>query len=187
MKCNQKKLNPYLTLGLLIAIFVVPLILAVILYIKSPTWLTYHTLNRGTLIYPPLEFKALRKQVFFQEKQHRPWKIFYLADQECRQICRRRLHSLHQITVALGKYSSQVAIALLQVGSSITPIKNNPPINSYSITASEYQKFFVSKRMTAGYYLIDPTERIILYYPDNSLENNLYKDLTHLLSISSNV
>ncbi len=187
MKCNKKKLKSYLTLGLLISIFVGPLILAIILYIKSPTWLTYNTLNRGTLIYPPLDFKALKKQVFFQEKQHRPWKIFYLSDQVCRQICRQRLHSLHQVTVALGKYSSQVAIALIQVGSSVMQIKNNYPINNYSITAHEYQRFFVNKKMTAGYYLIDPTEKIILYYSDNTLKKNLYKDLTHLLSISSNV
>lgn len=183
MKTN-KKLKRCLILGLVISIFVMPLILAIVLYVESPAWLTYKTTNKGTLIHPPLDFNVLKKKIFFQENKTNVWKILYLSNHTCQQFCQQRLANLQRVKLALGKYNSRVEVALIQIGSSAIPITNYP-ISNYSITTQEYRKFFVQKKMMLGYYLIDPTERIILYYTPNTPEKNLYTDLTHLLSTSS--
>lgn len=172
------KLQPYLILSLLIFIFAGPLILAIAFYCKPPAWLTQKTLNRGILIYPSLDFKKLKKQTIFKNKIYKPWQILYLTNTKCQQSCQQRLHNLHQIILALGKHGTQVTTTLIQIDSSST---FKSAINYYTITKKEYQHFFLNKKLTTGYYIIDPAEKIILYYPLNTPGEAVYKDLMHLL------
>ncbi|MES2142738.1 MAG: hypothetical protein V4471_07665 [Pseudomonadota bacterium] len=174
------KLNPYFILGLLVFIFIAPLILASLLYIKHPAWLTQKTLNKGKLIYPALDFKKLKKKIIFHKKIHTAWQIFYLTNSSCLKDCQRRLHILHQVILALGKKSSQINAALIQIDPT-GGMKNNRSINNYSITTEEYLRFFINNKMAMGYYLVEPTEKIILYYRINTPGESIYKDLTHLL------
>ena len=174
------KLNPYFILGLLVFIFIAPLILASLLYIKHPAWLTQKTLNNGEFIYPALDFKQLQKKIIFHKKTHIVWQIFYLTNNDCLKDCQQKLHILNQVILALGKKSAQVNAALIQVNPTTT-LKNNHSINTYSITKQEYRRFFTHKKMAIGYYLVEPTEKIILYYRTNTPGESIYKDLIHLL------
>ncbi|MES2998317.1 MAG: hypothetical protein V4700_03230 [Pseudomonadota bacterium] len=177
MKFN-KKINPYVVLGLLIFIFVAPLVLAAMLYRNAPDWLHNKMLNKGQFLSPPLDFTNLKKHLIRSADIHKPWLIFYLTKSECNQLCQQRLHLLHQIILALGKNRSQVNAALIQTRSSITFKK---PINAYWITINEYRRFFKRKKMDNAYYIVAPGGKIILYYPADTLGEDLYKDLILLL------
>ncbi|MDQ8038884.1 MAG: hypothetical protein REH83_00585 [Rickettsiella sp.] len=176
---NTKKLNIYFNLGLLIFIFIGPLIFAIGLYLKTPQWLKQKTLNNGIFISPPIDFDKLKKKIIFKSKSLRRWQVFYLTNKECKKACRQRLYILHQIITALGKNSWKLNPALIQVDPSATVYNNL--FDSYSISVKEYQRVFVNKKMYSGYYLIDTQGKIILYYPTDTPGEDLYKDLLHLL------
>lgn len=180
MKINQK-LNPYCILGLLILIFIAPLIAALTLYNQAPHWLHHKTRNKGKLISPPLDFNRLSKQTIFNATHPKPWSIVYLTRTSNPHQLNQALHRLHQIRLALGKNSPLIGITLIQIGSS--PLRNNNrDITHYLITETEYHRFFTRKKRYEGAYLLDPEKKVILYYPVNSKDNDLYQDATHLLT-----
>jgi cytochrome oxidase Cu insertion factor (SCO1/SenC/PrrC family) len=175
-----KKLNPLFILGLLLLIFMGPLISAVVLYIQSPHWLTEKMLNKGQLISPALAFNTLKKQIIFQKEQHGPWQVVYLTNTDCHQICQQRLDRLQHVILALGKNRHQVNATLIQIDHSST--LKNKQINHYLISGDDYQHFFRHNKMGTGYYLVDPQGKIILYYSEKWVGEDLYQDLTRLLS-----
>ena len=176
---SNKKLYPYFTLGLLILIFVGPLVAAIILYSQHPVWLMHNTLNKGQLLTSPLYFNTLKKQLILKKNRHNPWQIFYLAKTDCKQYCQQRLHRLKQVILALGKNRNQVSAFFIQA-TQASKIKDNE-LSHYLITKNEYYRFFTAKKVGEGYYLVDPQGKIILYYPATVPSENLYKDLIHLL------
>ncbi len=175
----NKKLRPYFILVWLMLIFIGPLVVAVVLYSQHPAWLTQVTLNKGQLLSPPLDFNTLKKNVIFKSSRQNRWQILYLSNTNCKQPCQQRLHHLTQVILALGKNSDQVSAILIQINLA-SKIKNNN-ISHYLISTYEYQRFFTTKKLATGYYIVDPRGKIILYYPNNASAEDLYKDLTHLL------
>jgi cytochrome oxidase Cu insertion factor (SCO1/SenC/PrrC family) len=182
MKCN-KKVRAYSILGLLLLIFVGPIITAVIIYAQRPHWLSQNTVNKGELISPPLNFNALKKQNISRLKQPRHWQIVYLTKTDCEQPCQQRLHRLAKVILALGKNNKQISATLIQVNSAL-PL-NLTSTNHYLITHHEYQRMFTSKKLSEGYYLVAPQGEVILHYPVNASSEAIYKDMHRLLANSN--
>lgn len=179
MKYN-KKIRSYCILGLLLLIFVGPIVAAMIIYTQRPHWLSQNAVNKGKLISPPLSFHVLKKQNIVQLKQSRRWQLVYLTKTNCKQRCQQRLHRLATVILALGKNNKQISVTLMQVGNtSPLDIKS---INHYLITHYEYQHTFIRKKLGEGYYLVEPQGKILLYYPINATSKAIYKDMHRLLA-----
>ena len=192
---SKKQLKSLFILLSLLFLFLSPLILAIILYVKQPIYLQHKTTNRGQLIDSLANFNALDKTTLYSPpdmlaKQKKYWLLFYLASAPCKDLCQKNLHLMHQINLALGKNSAQEKYALLQVRHSKGLIETgrmqaDPHLLNYFISDKEFHKFFskfIFKKNAKGYYLVDPLGRIILYYPPHARGEDIYQDLSHLLA-----
>jgi hypothetical protein len=179
---------------LLLIIFLTPLILALVLYNKNPLWLHQKTVNKGTLISAGTNLHKIKliSDQSTSRSFNQSWFLFYLTTSPCRQYCKKNLHTLRQITIALGKNSFRVKYGLILANNK--PLTNHNLINKdlnlyiYNISKPELKKYFsilkISKYSDA-YYLADPFGKIILYYPKDVTGEDIYQDLSRLLTIST--
>lgn len=192
---KEKKLNNYwLIFGLLIFIFLIPLIIAFMLFNKNPNWLHLKTVNKGTLISTNLNLQQLKlipsKITLGSFKP--TWSLFYLIASPCRELCQNHLYQMHQIILALGKYRHLVQYGLILAEDKprvIPPFPNkDKDLLNYTIAKQYVQKIFLafnSKGPNAAYFIADPFGKIILYYPNNVAGEDIYQDLMRLLTIST--
>ncbi|TLY47126.1 MAG: hypothetical protein E6K54_07120 [Gammaproteobacteria bacterium] len=192
---KKKESKKYLFIfALLFLIFLMPLIVAILLFNKNPNWLHQQTVNKGTLISEHLilqQLKLVPQKTTLRSFKNK-WLLFYLTPSPCNRLCQKNLYRMRQIILALGKYRHQVQYALIL-------IKDNPlatyPFPSkdanllnYTTSKLHAQKIFSAlniKNHHAAYFIADPFGRIILYYSNNSAGENIYQDLMRLLIIST--
>lgn len=192
---KKKKSKKYLFIfGLLLAIFLIPLILSAILYKKNPVWLHHKTINKGTLISSNLNLQQIKlnpaksSHISFRHN----WFLFYLSTAPCRELCQKKMHTMRQITVALGKYRHRVSYGSILVKENSTNIYpviyKEVGLQRYTISKQELKKIFSAlniRNHSEAYFIADPMGKIILYYPSNAYGEDIYQDLMRLLTIST--
>ncbi len=192
---KQKQPTHYLFIFLLLlVIFLMPLIIAMALYNKNPLWLHHKMVNKGTLISANLNLQQINlisHNTTIHSLKGR-WFLFYLTQSPCQQLCQKNLHALHQIVLALGKNSSRVKYGVIFANNksliSSLVFNKDPNLLVYMTSKIELEKYFMSTKMSKNfdaYYLADPFGKIILYYPSNAPGEDIYQDLSRLLTIST--
>ena len=180
--------------SLLLILFLTPLIIAVMLYNKNPLWLHHKTVNKGTLISSRLNLQQIKliSHRTTLRSLNGSWFLFYLAESPCREQCQKNLHTMRQITLALGKNRYRVKYGLILANEkSLTThafINKDSDLVCFTIQKPELKKFISTLKInqpTDAYYLADPLGRIILYYSKNASGEDSYQDLTRLLTIST--
>lgn len=193
MKHKQSK-NYLIIFLLLIIIFLAPLIIAVLLYNKNPLWLHKKTINKGYLLSSNVNLQQLMLTPIKSSSKtfNQSWFLFYLAQSPCQKICQKKLHLLRQIILALGKNSSRVKYGVILTNDKPliiqTLIKQDSNLQIYKIYKSEINKYDALLKLSKysnGYYLADRFGKIILYYTSNTQGEDIYKDLSRLLTIST--
>ncbi len=191
---KKKKSTNYLFIFSLLLIFLMPLIIAIILFNKNPTWLHLKTVNKGTLVSTNLNLQQLKlipnKTTLATFKP--TWSLFYLMSSPCRELCQKNLYRMHQTILALGKYRPQVQYGLILIADNplaphLFPQKDRDLLK-YTISKRHAQKIFSalnSNGRNAAYFIADPFGRIILYYPNDATGEDIYQDLMRLLTIST--
>lgn len=192
---KHKKTKNYLFIfALLLIIFLTPLIVAVILYNYHPLWLQHNTVNKGTLLNSQLNLQQIKLISHRTELRsiNGSWFLFYLAESGCHELCHKNLHTIRQITLALGKncYRVKYGLILANEKSLTTQLFINKDLDLLYFTSSKskLKNFFSTlkiKNSTEGYYLADPFGKIILYYSSKTSGENIHQDLTRLLTIST--
>ena len=192
---KKKKSKDYFYIfALLVVIFLTPLIVSAILYKKNPVWLHHKTINKGTLISSNLNLQQIKlnpdKSTHTMFRHN--WFLFYLATAPCHELCQKNLHTMRQITVALGKYRHRVSYGSILVkenSSNIYPlIHKEVGLQNYTISKQELKKIFSAlniRNHSEAYFIADPMGKIILYYPSNVSGEDIYQDLMRLLTIST--
>lgn len=193
MKNNSSK-NYLFVFLLLIIIFLSPLITAILLYNKNPLWLHHKTVNKGTLISSNLSLQQINL-ISYNTTIHSlngKWFLFYLAESPCREDCHKNCHTMRQITLALGKNVSRVKYGVILANDkslkAYTHISKDSNLLIYTISEPNLKKYFSTLKITNyfnAYYLADPFGKIILYYPNNAPGEDIYQDLSRLLTIST--
>lgn len=191
---NKTPTNYLFIFLLLLIIFLTPLVVAVLLYNKNPIWLHHRTVNKGTLISSSLNLQQINVM------SHRTtlrsvngsWFLFYLAESGCRELCQKNIHTIRQITLALGKNRYRVKYGLIHDNEkSLTSqafINKDSDLLYFTIATHELKNFFSILKIkypTERFYLTDPFGKIILYYSNNTSGEDIYQDLTRLLTIST--
>lgn len=193
---KKKQSSNYLFIfGLLLFIFLMPIIIAAILFYKNPNWLHHKTVNKGTLISANLNLNQLslipnNKSCHLSKSN---WLLFYLTHAPCDELCQKNLYKMRQIILALGKYQHQVQYGLILAND--TPLQMQSLSSKagdllvYTLSKKHFQKIYSSLNIknfkAAAYFLSDPTGKIILYYPNNAAGEDIYQDLIRLLTIST--
>lgn len=152
-----------LTLIVILAIFLVPLLLAWQLYQQANNHDrdSSQTMNHGELIEPVIPAKDLGlKGKWLQANK---WTLLYL-DKQCDDSCQQQLNVLQRIHKATGKNQDRVQRVLI-----VDP----------KLTENGETELFEE----GSIYLVDPYGNMMMHYSNKADPNGILKDLGRLLMI----
>lgn len=191
---NKSRTNYLIIFLLLLIVFLAPIIAAVMLYNKNPHWLHHNTVNKGTLISINLNLQQIKliPHKITLPSLNNYWFLFYIAESHCQDLCRKNIHTMRQITIALGKNRYRLKYGLILASEKSLPaqpfVSRDLDLVYFTTSKSELKTFFSTlkiKNPNEGYYLADPLGKIILYYSSTASGENIYHDLTRLLTTAT--
>lgn len=172
---------------LLISIFLVPMLLAGVIY-HYRAYIPVKYSNHGKLIQPAIDATWMVKAGQLPAK----WHIVYYPKQCCDASCQQTLKQLKHLYQALGKESPRVDVALLltndncQIASTgaLNVIHLNPAqINRFDQQLAATRQVEMEER-EQRLYIVDPHGNLILFYEQNKPYMAMYNDLKRLLKVS---
>jgi len=162
-----------LQLVLIVAAFVLPAVIAVLLQTPWFHWDPSNTRNRGELIKPVIAMAADTTAPGLLADGHR-WSVIVRVPQQCDAGCSRRLAMLANLREAQGKEMDRVQmIAWVAQGS--------PPA---AVFKSWRPDALLESRLAVpdgGVLLVDPLGNAMLRYRADADPTDVRKDLAHLL------
>lgn len=195
---QQKKTR--LTIVLLFAIFLAPLVGSWILYKFTDLGRDGGAASHGDLILPPktLEDVALRDP-FDEEKEtqlHKKWSLFYFSKKGCDDQCLKNVYSMRQIRLAVGKHFERVQRVILvdvitdeeALKKSLENFKGQLILDSEKVDQAFIDAFKVEgveDPYTAGrFYIIDPLGNLMMSYAPDHNPKGVIQDLTKIFRVS---
>ncbi len=180
------KNKPSLLFYFLLIIFVIPIIFAWYAF-QHPTYWIKRTTNHGILLNPVKSLMAWplldNHQKSFDPKQFpKKWLLLLVHEGPCDIACAKNLYYLHQTQIATGKYQEQVARVYIGVGYplSLAAQKKYPDL----LALMSSRNNFLNQHLSGSIFLGDPQGNIILAYSSKNDQEDLYKDLMHLLEVN---
>jgi cytochrome oxidase Cu insertion factor (SCO1/SenC/PrrC family) len=198
-------LTPRTTLVIIAAMFLLPLVLAWLMYTGVLDFQPESTKNRGVLVSPPIPFDwRLANSLsetgstparFGNLSEH--WVVLYPLDGACDSECERHLFSLRQVHLASGRHRDRIRLVVL--------LADQPSKETIDTIGAIYREFIMAadisgklRRATekasdstspptskdGSTYLIDPLGNIMMVYPVTADPNDLKEDLKRLLKWS---
>ena len=180
------------TFYLLIAVFILPFTMAVLLHLidLKPSGKSY-----GNLIQPPksLQIPALTNEqgkTFKPEQWNKIWSIVTVDNTGCEKKCAERVHMLKQVHTSMNKEMKRIQRVLL------VPTEINkkaysqlqqkyPDLIILSDADTKITKFSGEFAVTTGVvFLVDPLGNLMMSYPEQFDPKGLYSDLKRLLKNS---
>lgn len=184
--------------GILIFLFVIPMVGAWFLYGNSRHW-SPHTTNHGNLLSPGLTISQLalhNQKGPIKEGDVFPghWWLIYINPTSCQKECQQQLYLMRQVHIAAGKDMNRIERAVVSLNdkdTSLDPIlqKEYGGTHHFYMQGNQLKSLPESAgrelALHQGYlYLVDPHGNIVMGYTINNTIQDVYKDLTHLLGIS---
>ena len=189
---NQPKPRSMKTFYLLIAVFILPFTMAVLLHFidLKPSGKSY-----GNLIQPPksLQIPMLmdaQGKAFKPEQWKKIWSIVTVDSTGCAMQCAERVHMLKQVHTSMNKEIDRVQRVLLVRADISSPAygeiqKKYPDLIILAGTDVETIKFAAEFDVNKGnVFLVDPLGNLMMSYPDKFDQKGLYSDLKRLLKNS---
>lgn len=186
-----------LTLLGIVATFVVPLVLALVLYARLDIWKPSSYVNHGRLMEPvaPLGFLEAVGQEGDALSLHEfdgHWTLIYLAEGACGIQCQSQLFKMRQSRAMLGRDLVRVNTFYLALGSEATSsfdvlAAEHPALRVGQVSADSIgpQKQAFSAEEAGRFYLLDPLGNLVLEYDEQSTTKGVLKDLKRLLKVSN--
>lgn len=196
------KLSPRVALVIIATLFLLPLVLAWLMYSGAVDFQPVTTRNLGTLVKPPVpvDLRNLALQPGDErtlEDLDEHWVVLQAVAAECPDACQQAVASLRQVHRSAGRNQSRIRLLLLLE----TPVAGelahtlNTIYPSFYLAADETGDLEpVLARIAAGEdgqtgvsgstYLIDPIGNIMMHYGPGSDPNDLKNDLKRLLTWS---
>jgi len=198
----MKAVNKPRTMLLFIAaMFLLPLVLAWLMYTGVVEFHPETTRNKGLLVSPTVPFDWQRAKPLQAEESPSAtadavlghWVVLYPIEGACGSECEQRLSSVRQVHLATGRDRDRIRLVALFLG--------QPSDRAAEQIEAIYQEFILAvdtsgglRRVietaaspassSGGTYLIDPLGNIMMVYPDTADANDLKVDLKRLLKWS---
>jgi cytochrome oxidase Cu insertion factor (SCO1/SenC/PrrC family) len=189
-----------LSLVALIALFLMPLIVAVLVFYVFPDWRPTGKVNHGQLITPVRPVPAFElgtldggriDETFLRGK----WTLVYLNEGRCDKHCIQRLYTIRQVRLAQGKNIDRLQRLLLWrqgngggqqdadlqqyfPGQVIAPLRQ--PTALLDVFAVDGSDPFSADRV----YLVDPLGNLMMHYEPGDEPHGMIRDLERLLKYS---
>ena len=186
---------------ILALLFVLPVALAVVLYISG--WRPGATVNHGELVQParPIDggaFQALDgKPLTFGELGKKKWSLLYFGSAECLKRCEQDLYKLRQVHLAQGKEAERVQRVFVVTDATALDLlrytlKDYPGMIVLVGPPPAVQQLARQFSVPAGsaldgldrMYVVDPLGNFMLHYAPDADPSGMRKDLARLLKVS---
>lgn len=190
MKTENSKLSGYL----LIAVFVVPLLIAIAMYAMRDYLPTTKSVSRGELIHPAQPITILTIQLASNETVDLKgivgkWTYLVYAPNGCDLQCEASLFKLRQTKKATGRESNRIQSALLTDVDKVNPeiLNRNQRTRVGQLIEFEIEaEPGKQKQLEDGViYLIDPIGNLMMKYDTETTSRGMLKDIKKLLKISN--
>ena len=190
MKTEKSKLSGYL----LIAVFVVPLLIAMAMYAMRDYVPTVKSVSHGELIHPAqpiavLEVQLPSKQSKTLEDIQGKWTYFIYSPNVCDLECEASLFKLRQTKIATGRESNRIQSVLLtdasKVNSGILDRNQRTHVGRLLKLELENQPGVQKQLQPGRIYLVDPNGNLMMQYDATSTSRGMLKDIKKLLKISN--
>lgn len=195
----KKRLSPRLSLVIIAAMFVLPLLLAWFMYTGAIEYKPGSTRNYGQLVEPPLPISwddVYRANATDDNAEpaaaelERHWVVLKPVPAACGESCMQQITELRQIHRAAGRDQSRVRIALLlddsAVAGEVGRVQDIYP--EFKLITSPGGALQEAMERASGdgtsTYLVDPLGNIMMVYASGADPNHLKKDLKRLLTWS---
>ena len=194
---NKARQRSRISLIVLIAIFLVPIIMAYIVH-KNPSLQPGSTKNHGILYKPAValdtfSFVTLDSKTFTAEQLRGKWWLIYIGKGSCEAICQETLLKAKNGIIAQGGEGIRVRYTYITTGEKHTDVealkKQYPGILLLNTDEkSTLAKFKIDAQHRVGsddrLYLVDPAANLLMHYPAGFRDLGLMEDLKHLLKWS---
>lgn len=185
---------------LIIAIFAVPLILAMVyLQVVRTSGMQLGDTAQGQLIQPAVPLTEFTLQttdsVFDLDSMHGIWTFLYMPDGECLDTCKLNLYHMRQVRLSLNQRMDRLQrVVLAQTADQLLPelLADHPGLAVIQGTVEEQALLRDQIRAAEGemdalsdaIYVIDPFGNVMMRFPADLPPKSMLKDIKHLLKVS---
>ena len=187
---------------LVIAFFVAPIIIAIIMYNTVPEGGPVNTKNHGDLVVParPLidvELKTEADKIYKFSDMNKTWVMVYIGKADCNDSCAETLYKMRQSR--LSQRGEHLRIKRLYISTSgkakasLTKVLKDHPglevVNGNAAAIDNVIKQFEieskeSAKTAQRLYFVDPFGNLMMSYEKDFDAKGLIKDMTLLLKVS---
>ena len=193
---NNSMWNPRLMVMVIVALFLVPVLLAWYLVFFTDYGHGAGGTQHGALIEPPRQLQDVQLTDPVSGKKYplyEKWTLFIPVSGDCDQACRKNLYTVRQVRLAMGKEMQRVQRAsYFQSGGHLENMATlfADYAGHLVLYSREAEPGLADKLKVEGLdttnalYLIDPAGFVVMCYPQGTDPSGIIKDLKHLLRIS---
>lgn len=176
-----------LTLLALLAVFLLPLLLAW-LFARGPLdWRPQSNLNYGVLLQPPLALSSYgvidaTGAALTENAIARDWFVVVLYDGACYASCQQLMQDAERIQIAVGRDTHRVSLALLSAqAEAATPAGKNWRLPAQGGLIQELRRASGDPPFDTQLLLVDYLGNVVLIYPPTDGGLGALEDLKRLL------
>lgn len=189
----KRSMGPRLTLILITSVFLLPLVVAWLMFKGVIEFGPAATVNHGRLIQPPVPLQWSEKDA---DALAGHWVVLHVISDPCSSSCTEAVTALRQVHKAMGRQKLRIQIALLlgpeqaQTGQQLDTIYASFHLvtgNAGGIAPLLEQaagSLPVAAHTAGSSFLIDPLGNIMMFYEAGSDPKYLQKDLKRMLTYS---
>ena len=176
---------------LVAALFLGPLVVAMVLYYSDFDWRPSGYSNHGDLLLPVENVIEPPVESATAEALQEIWSLVYVSAEPCGadSTCRERLYTIRQARLMLGKNMDRLQRVFLGSGQALDPeylaaeqgglvVLQDAALTGTLLGATP------DGSAADGYYLLDPLGNLVIYFAPDINPRDVVSDIKHLLSLS---
>ena len=172
---------------IIVAIAVVPLIVASVMFFFFPGMVPGMTTNQGTLIQPPVQIEV---SGLVPEGK---WVMLIMVNGQCDNVCEQVLYVSRQVHISLGKDASRIQRIIITAEALSVDFMdllareygNVEIVDASHGATSILRNLLTDARDGTVIFIMDPNGNIMMYYRSSQVGKPLRDDLKHLLKVSN--
>jgi len=181
---DNKRSKKLLTIILTIPIAVI-LLSSAVFYLAKQDIISFTTVNRGTLINPPMQLGDLHPlrrdggEFLFNRAESR-WVFMVVGGQDCRDACERMLYLTRQTNTAMGKKVDRVERIYLATDGPLSPELRDfleAEHSDMTVLQADGEAFLgklknldINPFDASTFYVVDPMGWVMMYYRAADME-----------------
>lgn len=181
------------TVFAVLALFLAPVVIAVLLNSQWLDWRPGSTRNHGELLQPAVrlpefELRTASGETVTRETLAGQWQLLHYRAGGCKEACMEALYWLRQIRLAQDRHQPEVALMFVTPGQVDDAVlgRIHELADDYRVFAGDAGSALSPALPDAGLqaisYIVDPKGHIILRYPQDADFNGMRRDLSRLLT-----